>query len=53
MPENCALNTYWFYAGVIRFTAANNSTGLRRILVRLQGASAGAYWLYVPVDVTL
>jgi hypothetical protein len=30
----------------------NNSTRLRRIWVRLQGTTAGAYLGYVPVDVT-
>jgi hypothetical protein len=36
----------------VRAQARNNSAGLRRIWVRLQGTSAGAYGWYVPVDVT-
>jgi hypothetical protein len=36
----------------IRLAEKNNSTRWRRIWVRLQGAFAGAYLGYVPVDAT-
>jgi hypothetical protein len=35
-----------------RLAEKNNATRLPRIWVRLQGASAGAYLGYVPVDAT-
>jgi hypothetical protein len=36
----------------LRVSARNNYTKLRRILVRILGTSTGAYFRYVPVDVT-
>jgi hypothetical protein len=50
-----AIYYYYFVSkGItcIRLAEKNNSTRRRRIWVRLQGASAGAYLLYVPVDAT-